>query len=62
MEDRDRWKRRCDGRLPIHAANYRDGAASADMEIVRSLGGGVIARLLRRDQNSEKRQLMRAAR
>jgi len=62
MEDWDRWKRRCDGRAPLPAANDRGGAASADMEIVRSLGGGVIASLLRRDQDSKRRHLMRAAR
>ena len=61
MEDED-WKRRCDGRAPMHAANDRGRAASVDMEIVRSLGGGVIARLLRRDQDSKRRQLMRVAR
>lgn len=62
MEDRDRWKRRCDGPAATPAANDRGRAASAGMEIVRSLGGVFVARLMRRDQDGKRRQLMRVAR
>ena len=59
MEDRER---RYDGRAAAPAADDRGRTTGADMEIVRSLGGALVARLLRRDQESRRRQSGRAAR
>jgi len=60
MEDQDRWHRGCSGQPAIYAANDRGRTANADLEIVRSVGDAGIARLMRRDQDSD-RTLVRAA-
>jgi hypothetical protein len=62
MEDQDRWRRRWDDRAAAHAANDRGHAAGADMEIVRSIGGVAIVRLLRRDRRGDRRPRRRGAR
>jgi hypothetical protein len=62
MEDQDRRRRRWDDRAVAHAANDRGRAGSADMEIVRSIGGIAIVRLLRRDRNGDRRPLRQATR
>ena len=62
MEDQDRWRRRWDGRAAAPAANDHGRAAGADMEIVRSIGGFAVARLLRRDRNGDRRPVRQATR
>jgi len=62
MKDQDHWRRWCDDRAVAHAANDRGRAARPDMEIVRSIGGIAIVRLLRRDRNGDGRLLRRATR
>lgn len=54
MGDQDSWNRQCESPASIVAANDRGRSTNPDMEIVRSLGDVFIARLLRRDQESDR--------
>jgi hypothetical protein len=54
MDESDIWNRRCDG---LVVANDSHRSIALDMEITRSLGDVLIARLLRRDQDDDRARM-----